>query len=233
MKTLSIIAIIVAGLFLTGCVFVRVKSDGFSSGKRVAGNGVITEKTFDVTDFTKIELNVPADVEYTCGAAPSMTVKVDENLLEYITVEVKNGTLEVASTIKSFKNFKKLSIELASSSLESLESNGAIDFEAANTITAESFKLRCNGAADVDIERLDVKDAFFEINGAADLEVGLVDADSVELNVNGAGDADLSGKTKTVTVKVHGAGDVDLSELAYESLQKEVNGIGSVKTSRK
>ena len=46
------------------------------------------------------------------------------------------------------------------------------------------------------------------------------------------GDADLTGRAKEVRVQVNGTGDVDLTRLQYETLDKKVNGVGSVKTAK-
>ncbi len=228
-----ILALVACGLLLSGCVFVKIKDGGITkSGEKIVGNGVISEKTFEVEDFSRIKLNVPADVTYSVADTPSMVVKVDENLMEYLTVSVSDGTLRIGSTGASFRNFKKLAITLSSTALERLDCDGAVDFVSEGVIRGESFKMEVNGAADVEIPDLDVKSASFEINGAGDLEVNLVDADKVSLQISGAGDADLTGRAKEVRVQVNGTGDVDLTRLQYETLDKKVNGVGSVKTAK-
>lgn len=229
-----ILALVACGLLLSGCVFVKIKDGGITkSGEKIVGNGIISEKTFEVEDFSRIKLSIPADVTYSVADTPSMVVKVDENLMEYVTVSVENGTLKVGSKNSSFRNFKKLAVTLSSTALERLDCDGAVDFTSTGVICGETFKMQVNGAADVEIPSLDVKRAAFEINGAGDLDVNLVDADEVTLQISGAGDADLSGAAREVKVTVNGTGDVDLSRLQYETLDKKVNGVGSVKTAKK
>ena len=234
MKLITIlIAVAAACLLVTGCVFVKIKDSGTFSSGSVAGNGIITEKTFDVGDFSRVEMSVPADVTYSVSESPSVLVRVDENLMEKITVSQVGDVLKIKSTDKSFRNFKKLEIELSSSSLTALECNGAVDFNTVGTLSSESFALTCNGAADVEMKDLDARNVSFEVNGAGDIDVHLVDADVVSLEISGAGDATLTGKARETRVEINGAGDVDLSGLDYESLSKKVNGMGSVKTARK
>ena len=232
MKTLTLIVILAGCLLLSGCVFVKIKDNGVKNGKHVAGNGVTAEKTFEVKDFSRLDLNVPADVEYTMSDEYALTVRMDENLFEYLTVSVENGTLKIGSTV-SLRNFKKLEMKLSSPTLERLECNGAVDFTSEGTLRGEDFTMLVNGAADVEIAKLDVKTAAFQVNGAGDIDVNLLDAERVSLTISGAGDADLSGRAKEVKVTVNGTGDVDLSRLDYDSLDKKVNGVGSVKTGSK
>ena len=234
MKACVIMALVACSLLLSGCVFVKIKDDGSGSskGERVAGNGVITEKTFDVASFSNIKLSVPADVTFETAPDCAVTVKMDENLFEYLTVDVVNGVLKIGSTSPSFRKFKKLAMTITAPGLAYLECNGAVDFEALDGIRGEDFKMVVNGAADVQIAELDAKNVSFEVNGTGDIDVDLVDADKVSLQISGAGDAKLSGKTEAVKVQVNGTGDVDLTRLDYVSLDKRINGVGSVKTGK-
>lgn len=235
MKTLAFIALAAGCVLVSGCVFVRVKDAGNkgNNGKRIVGNGIITEKNFEVADFSAVTLDVPANVDYTVSDTPSLLVRVDENLLEYLTVSVEDGMLRIGSVNRQLRNFKKLEIEMSSSSLEFLKCNGAVDFVSDGRISGETFVLEVNGAADVEMARLDVRNASFQVNGAADIDAHLEDAAKVALTLNGAGDAKLAGRAKEVIVNVSGAGDVDLSRLDYENLEKSINGIGSVKSASK
>ena len=234
MKAFVILAIVACSLLLSGCVFVKIKDGSFpKSGQHVAGNGVIVEKTFEVGAFSRIELGVPADVSYSKSDDCSLSVSMDENLFEYLTVSVEDGVLKLGSKGVSLRNFKKLAMSVSSPTLERLECNGAVDFVSDGPVCGEEFVMKVNGAADVDLASLEVKTARFEVNGAADLDVRVVDAESVSLSISGAGDAKLSGKTKEVEVTVSGAGDVDLSRLEYDNLSKKVSGMGTVKTGSK
>ena len=235
MKTLAFIALAAGCVLVSGCVFVRVKDAGNkgNNGKRIVGNGIITEKIFEVADFSAVMLDVPADVDYTVSDTPSLRVRVDENLLEYLTVSVEDGMLRIGSVNRQLRNFKKLEIEMSSSSLEFLKCNGAVDFVSDGRISGETFVLEVNGAADVELPGLDVRTADFKVNGAGDIEVGLANAESVSLNISGAGDAKISGKTESVSIQINGTGDVDLTQLDYDRLDKSINGMGSVKTPRK
>ena len=233
MKAIVIVAIVACSLLLTGCVFVKIKDDGTTkSGVKVSGNGIIGERDYPVASFSAIKLSVPADVTYETAETCALSVKVDENLFDYLTVDVEDGVLKIGSTTSSFRHFKKLAIRVSSPALERLTCDGAVDFEAKGAVRGDDFTMVVNGAADVDIASLDVRKAEFEINGAGDIDIHLVDADQVALNISGAGDAKLSGKAREARVAVHGAGDVDLTRLEYETLDKQVHGVGSVKTGK-
>lgn len=234
MKALTFIVILAGCLLLSGCVFVKIKDNGIltKSGNHIAGNGITAEKNFEIGTFSCLDLGIPADVEYSKSDECTLTIRMDENLFEYLTVSVENGTLKIDSSVP-FRNFKKLEAVITSPTLERLESNGAVDFISKGTLSGEDFTMLVNGAADVDIPSLDAKTASFQVNGAGDIDVNLLDAERVSLSISGAGDAVLSGKANEVKVTVNGTGDVDLTRLDYQALDKKVNGVGSVKTGNK
>ena len=157
MKACVIMALVACSLLLSGCVFVKIKDDGSGSskGERVAGNGVITEKTFDVASFSNIKLSVPADVTFETAPDCAVTVKMDENLFEYLTVDVVNGVLKIGSTSPSFRKFKKLAMTITAPGLAYLECNGAVDFEALDGIRegfaqGKTILLASHFAQDID-----------------------------------------------------------------------------------
>ena len=49
------------------------------------GNGTIVSESWDLNDFSKIELTGSYDVELIKGNIPSVTIETDENLFEHIS----------------------------------------------------------------------------------------------------------------------------------------------------
>ncbi|MFW6248886.1 MAG: GIN domain-containing protein, partial [Bacteroidota bacterium] len=68
-----------------------VKSDA------IKGTGVMTEKTVEVPEFSKIIVNGKYNVSFTAENERSVQVFADENLHEYIVTEVRNDALVIES----------------------------------------------------------------------------------------------------------------------------------------
>jgi hypothetical protein len=61
----------------------------------VKGNGDIVDKTFNITDFHGIEVSGGFDVTLSQGTSEGVTLSAQENLFEYIQVEVVQGVLKI------------------------------------------------------------------------------------------------------------------------------------------
>ena len=233
MKTvIAIAATLAAAALLCSCTFIKVKANG-EAKEPVKLSGNVTEKTFAIADFSKIDISIPADVEYTVADTPEMILKADESIIGLIEVSSEDGLLKIWSPEKRIRNFKHLSISLSSTALESLECKGAVDFEAPDGIIAENFTVGIAGAGDIKIHSLKTVSTEITANGTADINIEGIETGSISLTINGAADAVLQGTAKEVSVMVNGAGDVDLKHLDYETLTNRINGAGSVRTPKR
>ena len=68
----------------------------------IPGSGVIVAESRFVDDFDAISLNGSANLLISVGEPASVTVEIDDNLLDVITTEVDNGCLEIRNT----KNYR-------------------------------------------------------------------------------------------------------------------------------
>ena len=232
MKTSNIVGILTAILLATGCMFVTVSGPG-KAGKN-DGNGIVVEKDFGICDFARIKLDVPAEVTYTVADNPSMIVRLDENLMDDLSVSVKDGTLKIGSS-RPLRNYKELSVLLSSTALLELDCSGAVDFVSHGPLRGDIFTLKTRGATHADIDSMAVRFTRMTVNGAGDINVHFVDAPHVNLSgfslkVNGTGKVNLSSSYKVdyATVKIKGTGTVDLTGLDYKGLDMNDIGRGTV-----
>ena len=91
MTTLVKIAVtVLMGLLLSSCAF----DLNFNQGKR--GNGEIVEDQREVSEnFTSVLASEGIDVFITQGDSFSIEVEADENIIEFIGTDIKDGRLKV------------------------------------------------------------------------------------------------------------------------------------------
>jgi hypothetical protein len=63
--------------------------------KQIVPSGKVTSETRPGTGFTAIAVFLPGSVELSQGAADTITVEADDNLLPEITTEIAGGRLEI------------------------------------------------------------------------------------------------------------------------------------------
>ena len=243
MKRIAYILLAATGLLtLNSCRFVHVSDElnekvengeiswmgeGSSSKSITASNNYITRE--DVTgEFHSLTCNLPGDVIYTPGDC-AVKINAPDNILDHVTVINENGTLQIKSNVGRIRNLKKITVTVSSPVLESVNFNGAVDFNAPDGITALNFNAVVNGAGDIDIAGLEANEVNVTVNGAGDADISKIDCDVLTVAINGAGDAVLSGKSGSAELSISGAGDIDARGLDCADINSRVRGVGSIK----
>ena len=221
---------------LPSCRFIRVSEDfdekmfgwsGDSSGERItASNNYITREAM-AGEFHSLSCNLPGDVIYTPGDC-AVSIYAPDNVLERVSVSNENGTLVIKSNLSRIRNLKKITVNISSPVLESVNFNGAVDFNAPEGITALNFDATVNGAGDIDINGLQANEVNVTVNGAGDATISRIDCDVLSVAINGAGDAKVSGKAGSAELAISGAGDIDARELDCPDAHSKVRGVGSI-----
>ncbi|MBL7730014.1 MAG: DUF2807 domain-containing protein [Chitinophagaceae bacterium] len=232
-------------LFLLPLVAILVSSC-FLGGKRIKGNGVIKSETRSTTSFSGVDVSGNADVYVKQDSTTTVRVETDENLLPYIIIENRNGTLHIYQKDNTqLKTTKGIKVYLASPQYSRFDASGACDYYSEGRITnAESISFRLSGASEVNMDlkapvvkaslsgagtvslKGETKD--LDIDGSGSTEVKCFDlaAENVKVSISGAGDADVFASVK-LDVHVSGAGDVRYKGNAVVS--QNISGAGSVK----
>lgn len=145
MTTLVRIAIgLVLALFASSCVNIS-----FGDGKK--GNGVVTEETRKITEeFTEISAAEGLDVFVTQGDEFKILVEADENVIELIATDIKEGKLRV-HTLENIGRATK-NIYVALPEITVLKSSSGADLIAQNEIKTEKLDLDASSGSDIEVE---------------------------------------------------------------------------------
>jgi hypothetical protein len=88
-KLLTAIAVTAIPFLFQSCLFL---------GPPIRGNGNVVEETRDVADFSKIRTSSGTNVYVSQGDTQKVMVKADENIVDVIETEVRDGVLNVTIT---------------------------------------------------------------------------------------------------------------------------------------
>ena len=188
-------------------------SVGTGTKGTVKGSDKETKITYsDLDKIVKLSIDGSTDITIRQSETTELTLELPENLEEYLRFEY------AASACKIYldKDYKytnaKFDIVLGTSDLETLVINGAAEVEM-ERMELGDLEIEINGAGDVDARHVKLGDLSIEINGAGEVDAQNMDCKDIEVEVNGAGDIDLGGKCQNVDVEVNGTGSIDLSRL--------------------
>ena len=179
--------------------------------KKIKGNGNLTTITRTTSNYDAITFAGPYDYILVSGKEGKIKIEGEENLLDYIITEVKNGTLSVRTENKvnlhTSKN-KTIKITVPFEDINAVSLTGSGDVWNENTISTPHFKTSVTGSGDIILD---------------------VEATSVDATVTGSGDLTLKGKVTNLQANVTGSGDFKGFDLIANDVNVSVNGSGDAK----
>ena len=184
--------------------------------KKIRGNGNVVTIERNVGEYDAIASAGWFDVILVSGKEGTITLKGEENLLEYIETEVKNGKLTIKKekgvNLSSSKWRNGIEVTIPIEDISAVSSAGSGNVISKTTIKADTFKASVAGSGDVTLA---------------------VEASDLKASLSGSGDMDLSGSANTLTVSVAGSADIDAFDLTADYVTANVAGSGKLNVTAK
>jgi len=220
--TALIVGLIVSNLFSFG----RVSDKFFNFSlnfKGVKGSGQTAADARGLSGFKAVDVGGVFEVEITVQKDFSVEVEADDNLLQFVTTEVRGGTLHIGMD-KKVNTSNPLRIRISAPDIDHLDVSGAanvtvndlkntglsVDSSGASKIkiAGETAKLTIDvsGATKVDAENLKAENASVEASGASHIDVNVTGR--LTADASGASKISYSGSPTSVEKKASGASKV-------------------------
>lgn len=178
------------------------------------------DRAFTVDGGQTLTMEIPVELHFTRGDEARMIVSGPAEAVDRLVFE--NGRLAIKGD-KSLRHGLDVTIvapQLTALDMEApgdvtlsglqqdqfrLKSAGAIDLDADGRV--RSVSIRTDGAADIDLDKLEVEDATVRVNGAGDLSIAATGI--VDVEVNGVGSVTLRKKPAKLRTEINGVGSID------------------------
>ena len=189
----------------------------FGMGRQ--GNGVVTDERREVTeDFTVVSASEGLDVYVTQAEEFEILVEADENIIDLIGTDIRDGRLKIHAIENIGRATKKVHVSLPV--ISALESSSGADLRSKNLIRADRISLDSSSGSNLQAEIIaDEVDA--DSSSGADIRLSgeatvlYVDASS------GSGIRARDFKVKTCHADASSGADIDLYVL--ESLTADAS----------
>ena len=178
-------------------------------GKRIDGDGVSSSQERQVGSFTGVTASGSIDIIVSNGATNALKIEADQNLLQYIETENRNGVVEV-STRDGYNLHPKSGIKIYA--------------------TAPSFtKIGVSGSGNIKSNGKVMSTGTLRtsVSGSGDIVLD-IDAPKVDTDISGSGSATMKGNTKDFSAQVSGSGDIRCFDLLSENTSVDIAGSGNV-----
>lgn len=144
MKPINLIVVFITTLILSSC------NININNGEKGNGN-VVTQKRDVTEDFAEVRGSAGLDVYLTQGNENKIVVEADENLLEYISTDIKNGKLHV-TTSSNIGRSKAKKVYITFKELNNIEASSGADVIGNSVIKSKNLSLRSSSGADLKVE---------------------------------------------------------------------------------
>ena len=207
---LIIICLCLFAIPVSGCVSVNIGGLGsVGVGVGLSGKGTPEIYSFNVGEITEIRSAIFSNIEHSTTLSETVTLEIQPNLIQYITVEESGGILTVhANRNINWSPSNTPVLTVGTPSLERVMLAGAGTFTAKDTLTVDTFNIEFAGAG----------------SGKADLDVS-----KVVVNLSGAGDFRLSGRADNADFTLAGAGRIEALDLQTQTSSINLAGAGTVR----
>jgi hypothetical protein len=208
--------LVILAAALAGC--------GLLGTEVVTGSGSVATETRTVDDFTAVELAASGDVTIAFGQAAGLTIEADDNLLPYLTSEVRGDRLVLGTR----------------SNVDLVTENPIRYSITVQELTAVTLP----GSGTIQVDPLQASAVEFSLPGSGTI-MAAGTADEVEVTLQGSGNVDLGDlRAGTGRVRLDGSGNItvwvtgrleaslpgsgNIFYFGQPTLAEDINGSGSI-----
>ena len=197
-------------MFLIAALPLAACSNASAGGEGVPATGSGTARTFQIADFSGVDLRGSDDVDVRVGTAFSVRAEGPSAELDKLKIEKVGSSLRVGRK--------------DSNMFWGGNHQGVKVFVTMPRITAAAIAGSGNMAIDhVEGERFTGDSA-----GSGDMSIAMLAVQSADLSLAGSGNVSAKGSAKTLKIAVAGSGDVEGAGLKAASAKISVAGSGNV-----
>ncbi len=172
------------------------------------GSGRLISQTRSVSGFTRVQISGGGDAEIIQDGTESVTVETDDNVMQYITSEVRGNTLYLGMEFNGLQTIipTRLQFTVHVKNLNDIGTSGSWD------VTSASIQTDNLG---------------IDISGSGKVNIASLTASQVSTTVSGSGEVSLAGTASAQSITVSGSGKYFAGDLQTQDSQIRISGSGN------
>ncbi len=221
MKAKGLLSVIMLlGLFFT-----------VQAADHVKGNGKLTSKKITIGDYNAIKIDGVIDFNYEqSNAEPTIEITVDENLHDYVDVDINDRVLSVRFKGAKVDHYTKFIVKTNSKWLKEVKASGNANFMVNSRLTGDETKINANSNCLVQLkEPVKIGKLDLNVSGSANMVINDLTADKLECSINGSGTITLKkGDAKEGEYSITSSGEIMAFGVAVPELNCKMTGNGTM-----
>lgn len=192
----------------------------------IRGSGNIVTRSYEHTDFSRVEISSAFDVEVVPGSAYSISVTADDNIFDFIRVSQADNVLKIAMG-PGYSYFPSVLIaRVVMPDIDSLSAFGASRIELSGFSFEHDFTANISGASTLEFTGVVMGDISLDAGTASRIQ-GVVQAIDMTFEVTGASRVNLTGNARNLHLTGGGASNIDISSLEAQNATVGLSGASS------
>lgn len=205
----------------------------------ITGNGNVTKVDRNLDAFSSVSVGHGWDLILNQGNGHKMTIEADENIIEVLKTEVKNGHLRIYfEKGVRVRDTKMRRIYLTFEEVHSMNASGGSDVTAESALSSSegfsvnlsggsdlmftslktsSFTANLSGGADADVKFSAGASINIDASGGSDIDLQDVEGDECNINLSGGSDLTMHGEVSEASMIASGGSDLNCSNLRVGS----------------
>ena len=176
--------------------------------KTIRGEGEVVKQTLNVESFDGVSLGFHGDIYITQGSTQKVEVEAQQNVIDNIKLEVRNGTWRV-NFKDNVKNAKPVNVYITMPHLTEASVSGSGNLISTGKFTGvEHLSTAVSGSGNVRVE---------------------VNAKSVDGAISGSGKIELKGSASSMDLAISGSGSIYAVDFEVEMVEIAISGSGNAK----
>ena len=172
------------------------------------GSRNLISESRNVSGFERVEVSGGGSMDIIQDGTESLTIETDDNVMQYITSDVRGGTLH-------------LGMDFGMHSFLPSRLHFTLHVKDLTGITT-------SGSWDVVIESIQTGTLSIVISGSGKVNINALTADELDTTISGSGELDLSGDAKQQSINISGSGKYLAGDLRTEAATVGISGSGNV-----
>ena len=162
------------------------------------------------------------------GDTESLRIEAEDNLMEYLETEVRNGRLRIGTQDRvNPRNTKPVNYYLTVKGLDTIVISLSGDIEAPD-LEAERFSITIASSGNLEMGDLEADTLTVKISSSGDVTMGVLNADTLEVDIGSDGNLDIAGgEVKTQEVTIDSSGKYTAQDLASDEADVRLSSDGS------
>lgn len=192
----------------------------------IYGSGDIVTKNVDMYDFNRVNFSGEGEFMLSQGDEETVAIATDSNLIKYINVEVREGTLYIWHR-ERISPSQPLLVRVSVKEITGLELAGIVNADVSE-LNTERLKVDISGLVTLKMKELEADTLDVTLNGSSEFELtGTGEVAKQEITLNGS-NSYKTPKLQSQEANISLNGSNNTTIWAVETIKVIVNGNGSV-----